>query len=119
MIAGYVTSLIRTLAAYLVAWLVALPAAPAIEHALNIDSAGAQAKLTGLFVFAAGTAYYALARLIERKWPQAGVLLGVPVPPVYVPSAKDVHQDAEQLAAAAGATIVDAPGEAGPPRHAA
>jgi uncharacterized membrane protein len=35
--------------------------------------------LTGLF----GSIYYAVARLLEEKWPNAGILLGVRKTPIY------------------------------------
>jgi hypothetical protein len=33
----------------------------------------------------AASAYYAVVRLAERKWPKLGWLLGLPVTPSYIP----------------------------------
>lgn len=83
MIGSYLTSIVRTLAGYLVGWLVSLPFAPPLERSLGVDSATAKVQMTGLFVFILGTIYYAAARAIENRWPRAGLLLGIPAKPVY------------------------------------
>lgn len=42
-----------------------------------------QAGLVALCVATLSAAWYALARLLEKKWPAAGWLLGVPDQPTY------------------------------------
>lgn len=106
--ADYVTSVIRTAAGYLVAWLVSLPAAPALERAAGVSDATARVALTGALVFIAGTAYYAVVRRIERRWPAAGRLLGRARPPSYEPAPAAAGPDAETIARTAGAELVDA-----------
>lgn len=86
MLAGYVTSGVRTLSAYLVGlgltWL-------AVHFNVVLDK-GTAANLAALAAFALGSAYYLLARLLETKFPKLGVLLGVPKKPAYgAPAAAD------------------------------
>ncbi|HZE66591.1 MAG TPA: hypothetical protein VE081_08185, partial [Sporichthyaceae bacterium] len=42
-----------------------------------------QAGLVALCVAALSAGYYALARLLEKRWPALGFLLGVAAKPVY------------------------------------
>lgn len=44
-------------------------------------------QVAPLIAAGAATAYYALVRLAERKWPMVGWLLGLPKPPTYTPPA--------------------------------
>lgn len=75
---SYVASLIRTWVpigvAALCAWLAAL--------GIQVDD-GTRALLASAIGGLAGAGYYALVRLIERKIPAVGVLLGTAVTPVY------------------------------------
>lgn len=41
--------------------------------------------MTALAVVATSGAYYTVLRLLERKWPQVGLLLGSTQQPVYLP----------------------------------
>ena len=73
-----IVSLIRTYVPVAVgafiAWLLSL--------GIDVDTetqAGLVVSMTGLVV----AAYYTLVRLLERKWPAVGVLLGVPRQPEY------------------------------------
>src|SRR3954468_18261477 len=102
-----VIALARTGVPYVVAWLLSLPAAPAIEHALGVTAAGARSELTGALVAAAGSVYYAGVRWAERRWPAAGWLLGVAAPPVYPSRPARRHGSAADGAAATGAHLID------------
>jgi len=70
-----IVSFIRTYVPIAAGWLVSL----AVAAGLDVDSAQAETVLTGLCI----AVYYALARLIERKYPKAGWLLGAPKAPTY------------------------------------
>lgn len=78
MLNSYITSLIRTYVplgvGVLVSWLASI--------GISVDSTATAALVAGLGAVAAG-AWYALARLLERRWPKLGVLLGVPAAPAY------------------------------------
>lgn len=83
-----IVSLIRTwvptLVGSLVAWLLVL--------GIEIDAdaqAGLVVGLTGLLV----SAYYGIVRVLERRWPWVGYLLGVPAEPTY-----DRRTETERLA---------------------
>lgn len=79
MLNNYVISLIRTVSPILVGTLLAW-AASSLHVVIGPSS---QAGLVALCVAVLSAAYYALVRLLERKWPSLGVLLGVPAKPVY------------------------------------
>lgn len=73
-----VASLIRTavplLAGAIFSWLVAI----------NFTIPGvSEPVLEGILTFVLGFAYYTIVRLLEKKWPKLGWLLGVPVQPTY------------------------------------
>lgn len=73
-----ITSLIRTAVPYIAgvifAWLVSI----------NFSIPGvSEPVLEGVLTFLFGTVYYFGVRLLEKKWPALGWLLGVPVAPVY------------------------------------
>lgn len=73
-----VTSAVRTFCPYaigaVVAWLT--------QKGVHVpDSAVASA--TAAITFAVGTGYYVVVRALEKRYPQAGILLGVPKPPTY------------------------------------
>ena len=78
MINSYVTSLIRTYVplgiGVLVTWLASL--------GIDIDSTASAALVAGIGAVVAA-AWYALARLLEKRWPKLGGLLGVPRAPSY------------------------------------
>lgn len=72
------TSFIRTTVPIIVGSVVAFLAA----RGVNLDDnavAGLTAFLSGLF----SAVYYLLVRVIEKRYPQAGWLLGSPKPPTY------------------------------------
>lgn len=75
---SYVRTGVNLLVGFLLTWL-----AKSLDIVID-PSTGPQ--LVALFMFVVTFVYYVVVRLIERKWPQAGVLLGIPKPPVY-PSA--------------------------------
>jgi len=83
MIGNLAPSIIRTVAGYLVAALLALPIAPALEAQLGIDSTQARTTLTAATVLLLGSAYYALARRLEQRWPALSMLLGSRAQPHY------------------------------------
>lgn len=70
--------LVRTFVPMIVGWLLSLP----VIAGLNIDSAA----MEGLVTTIVGFAYYLIVRVMEKYYPQAGVLLGYPVAPTYVKS---------------------------------
>lgn len=76
-----IASLIRTYVPAVVgAVLVAIGSALDIA---NLDTPDNRARVVGaIFVV-----YYAGVRLLERKYPKAGWLLGLPKPPSYTPPA--------------------------------
>ena len=84
MISPLVTSLIRTYVplgvGLLLTWL-------AGSLHIVIDPAS-QPGLAALCVAVISAGYYALARLLERKWPALGVLLGVASTPTYTAPTK-------------------------------
>lgn len=73
-----IASLTRTYVPYLVGlvigWLVT------VGVTLPEEAKGA---LVALLSFLIGSAWYALARLLESKWPSLGWLIGYPVQPAY------------------------------------
>lgn len=120
---AYATSLIRTAAGYVVAWLVSLPAAPAIEHAAGVTDAQARSALAAGFVLVVGSGYYAAVRRLERRWPKLGRLIGRAAPPAYdwAPPADGGAQAAETIAYQLGAELVehDPPATPATGRHSA
>ena len=84
MLDTYVPSVVRTLAGYLVAWLLSLKfAGPILDamgqaHASDAD----RERLVSFGVLVIGTLYYAAVRAAERKWPQLTYLLGSKRQPV-------------------------------------
>jgi hypothetical protein len=69
------TSVIRTYAPQAAALIIAL----LVSAGLDVDVEAT----TALIVSAIFAAYYAVARLIEHRWPAAGWLLGRPGEPTY------------------------------------
>lgn len=76
-----VPSLIRTYVPLAVGWVVAWVSTLGI----NVSDT-ARAALVGIIGTVAAGGYYALVRVLERRWPFLSVLLGSKVRPVY-PSA--------------------------------
>lgn len=80
---NFVTSQIRTYtpiaAGALASWLATV--------GLNIDT-GAQAGLVVFLTAVLQAVYYFIARLLEKKFPQLGILLGATAQPVYKEPAK-------------------------------
>jgi hypothetical protein len=71
----YTASVIRTLTAIVVGVLLGW---------LGTDITGvSEATLTPVVSAILGSAYHAIVRAIEHKWPKAGWLLGWPTPPTY------------------------------------
>lgn len=69
----FLTSLVRTWVPIAIGYLVSLGVLP--DDLSDEATAAATAAVIAL--------YYALARLLERRWPAAGWLLGVPKTPTY------------------------------------
>lgn len=88
MLSNYITSLIRTAVPGTVGWLLSLPFAAAVCHLAGVDTATATRYVSAAVAFVLALAYYALVRALEQKFPQLGVLLGVPVRPSYSAAAK-------------------------------
>lgn len=86
MLSAYLTSLIRTGTGYAVAWLLSLKFAGPALSLFGVSSATGRERLTAGLVLVLGTVYYALVRYLERRWPQLGVLLGIPSKPTYAPA---------------------------------
>lgn len=82
-----VVSAIRTGAPMLTGWLLSLPAAPVLLRLLGVNSEHAAEMVTGAVVVVLGWAWYVAVRAAEHRWPRLGVLLGVPRPPAYPPTA--------------------------------
>lgn len=79
MLSNYMASLIRTgvpiAVGFLLTWL-----SSTLHFVIN---PGSEPGLVALAVFLVSSAYYALVRLLEKKWPKLGALLGYPEKPVY------------------------------------
>jgi hypothetical protein len=82
MLSTYLSSLIRTGSGYVIAWLLSLKLAGPVLSLFGVDSATAKERLTAAAVIVVGTAYYAIARLLEQKFPALTVLLGSTKQPV-------------------------------------
>lgn len=96
MISNFMTSLIRTYVpltvGFALTWLAAtlkIVIDPQTELALG-----------GLAVVALTAAYYWLARLLEKRWPALGFLLGKAAQPKYAAKAADGSYDVSSLPAA-------------------
>lgn len=68
-------STVRTIAPYLTAFIVTKLA----EKGFDVDAA----DLTGSIVVIGGSAWYVFVRWLEKRWPEAGKLLGVAKTPTY------------------------------------
>lgn len=64
-------SLIRTVVPLTVGFILTLP--------INVDEPGLTSFVTALVT----ALYYTAIRLVERRWPNVGWLLGFPSPPTY------------------------------------
>lgn len=80
-------SLIRTWAPIIAGMIVAMPLAHPIIDAFGLDTPTAGRVTTVILTGILSALYYLAARLIERRWPAFGVLLGLPVQPQYQPAA--------------------------------
>lgn len=74
----FIASIIRTVVPYIaggiLAWLVSINfSIPGVSEPL----------LEGVLTFVLGSLYYFAVRLLEKKWPALGWLLGAPVQPTY------------------------------------
>ena len=74
MVKGVIRTYVPLLVTVLAGWLATL--------GVKVDGAQS-AMLVTVIGAVAGAAWYALARVLERRWPRAGALLGVPHAPVY------------------------------------
>jgi len=114
MLSSYVTSLIRTVVPILVGLVLSFPATTWVMQSLGVTEPQTGQAIAAALTFALSFLYYAIVRVAEGRWPQLGVLLGVPKAPVYgddgagtpTPS-QDVVEDR-----AAGATAEPAPADA-------
>lgn len=77
------TSIIRTVTAYLVGWLLSFSVVQAIGLTSEQLTWLVLVVLTGLSTLL-GSVYYAALRLLEQRWPWLGWLLGRKGAPVYV-----------------------------------
>ena len=75
-----ITSLIRTYSPMVAGWLLSLPLAGPIAHALGLSTGQTAAGVAVVL----GAAYYAVVRWAESRWPALGVLLGAPTAPLYL-----------------------------------
>lgn len=72
-------AIIRTVAPYLTAWIVAKLAEKGINA--NVNDVMTQVVLVG------GSIWYTIVRFLEARWPKAGYLLGVAKTPTYTKEA--------------------------------
>ncbi len=111
----YVTSLIRTVVPIIIGWLLSLPIVPPLLDALGVTTERASTVLSAAFTAALSAIWYAAVRLLEKRWPSLGVLLGVPVTPTYDQPAKtDIDGDDFDLS---GLTVVDTTAPVLPDAH--
>jgi hypothetical protein len=64
---------------------------------------------TAYTTVAVGGLYYALVRLLEHRWPSLGILLGVPMAPVYTPNVDAALMKAVEQAVDAALARLTAP----------
>lgn len=83
---NFITSLIRTYTPILIGSLLSFLA---VKYGFVVDEA-IQAQLVAGLTGTIIAAYYLIARLLERKFPQFGVLLGSTQKPVYVEPTAEV-----------------------------
>lgn len=79
----FITSLIRTAAMLAVGFVLSLPGVPWLLDVLNVTTERATEVVGALVTLALAYVWYVLVRALERRWPKLGVLLGIPVAPVY------------------------------------
>lgn len=72
------TSVVRTVVPYVIGLLVSWLATNGV-----VVSSSASALLSAALAFLVGSVYYVAVRLLEKKWPKLGWLLGNPVQPQY------------------------------------
>lgn len=78
-----ITSLVRTWSALVAGFIISLPGVPWALSLFNVDTERATQVVSGLASLAFAAVWYFVVRALEARWPKLGVLLGVPVPPVY------------------------------------
>lgn len=71
-------SIVRTVVPYMVGWIVSL-----LTMLTITVPASMQVSLTNMITFVVGTVWYIVVRLLEKKWPALGFLLGIPSQPTY------------------------------------
>lgn len=76
-------SLVRTWAPILAGMIVAMPLAHPIIDAFGLDTPTAGRVTTVILTGILSALYYLAVRLIERRWPAFGLLLGLSVQPQY------------------------------------
>lgn len=88
-----IRTVVPTVVGAVVAWLVFVGAVVAwlVARGINIDDTTA-AQLVAALTAVLTAVYYAVARLAERKWPNAGWLLGTPKQPSYSGPTEDELQ---------------------------
>lgn len=85
-------SLVRTWAPIVAGWLIGLPVAPALLGVLGVDTATARDVAATAVSSALAAGYYLAVRLLERRWPALGVLLGHAAQPTSYTTAAGVRQ---------------------------
>jgi hypothetical protein len=83
MLSNYSKSAIRTLAPLIAGWVISLGLVGRVLALVGADSTTAREWTTGALVAVLGWVYYLVVRALEQRWPQLGVLLGVPAQPTY------------------------------------
>lgn len=82
---SYVRTGVNLLVGFLVTWIA--------QHWHIVIDPNTQAYVVAFFMFIVTFLYYVIVRAIERHFPQAGFLLGIPKPPVYPssPGSENAH----------------------------
>lgn len=80
-IVSYIRTYVPALAGAIIGW--------AVSMGLPLEDS-TQTSLTAVLVVAFTVAWYALARFLEKRFPKAGWLLGVPKQPVYTADNKSL-----------------------------
>lgn len=85
------TSLVRTLAALVVGWVLSLPLAGPVMDALGVSRDQVTTGVVAVVTALAGVlalAYHTVVRWAEQRWPWVSVFLASIRQPVYVPTAE-------------------------------
>lgn len=86
------SSLIRTWAPIVAGWLIGLPVAPALLRLFGVDTESARTVVATAVTAALSGAYYLAVRVLERRWPGLGVLLGRAAQPISYAPAPEVRR---------------------------